>query len=66
MKTRDDRLISRKPGVLTSFPCERVSANLDRAIVYQSLGLDLSASAGARASADKRARDVSDWGGGTG
>jgi hypothetical protein len=34
-KTRDDGLISRKPGFLTSLPCEGVLDDLDRAITNQ-------------------------------
>jgi hypothetical protein len=45
-------------------PCERVTADLDRAIENQRPGLDLSDLAwGREASTDKRARDFSDWGG---
>jgi hypothetical protein len=49
MKTRDGRLIPRKPKIfLTKLPCEGVSADLDRAITDQRPGLDLSERARAR------------------
>jgi hypothetical protein len=64
VKPRDNVLILRKPGGLTSFPCEGVSTDLDRAIADQWLGLDLSASerTSVNASTNKRARDVRDLG----
>jgi hypothetical protein len=45
VKPRDGGLILRKSWCLTSFPRERVSADLDCAIVNQRPGLDMSASA---------------------
>jgi hypothetical protein len=50
---------------LTSFPNERVSADLDRTIADQWPGIDLSAgtSGGVRTSTNKQSRGVSDWGG---
>jgi hypothetical protein len=48
VKTKDDGLILRKLGVfLANLPCEGVSANLNHAITYQRLGLDLSEQASA-------------------
>jgi hypothetical protein len=58
-------LILTKPRVsLANLPREGVSADLDRTIAYQWLGLDLNerARARTRARADKRVRDVSDPG----
>jgi hypothetical protein len=51
VKPKDGRLILRKLGGLTSFPRERVSADLDRAITDQLPGLDPRERAPADASA---------------
>jgi hypothetical protein len=52
MKTKDGRLILRKPRVfLANLPCEGVSADLDHTIIDPWPGLDLSERALAGASA---------------
>jgi hypothetical protein len=52
MKTKDGRLILRKPRVfLANLPCEGVSADLDHTIIDPRPGLDLSERALAGASA---------------
>jgi hypothetical protein len=68
-KMRDDGLNLRNlRGFLANLPSEGVSSDLDCTIANERPQLDLSASArvGERASIDKQARGVSDWGGGTG
>jgi hypothetical protein len=63
MKPRDGGLIPKKPRVLlTKRPREGVSADLDRTIIDQRPGLDLSkrAQARTRARVDKWARCASD------
>jgi hypothetical protein len=68
VKPKDGRLILRKLGGLTSFPRERVSADLDRAITDQLPGLDPRERAPADASAgwpvsqgSQRPRNEADW-----